>query len=151
MGSSPAEYPNILELNWINEQFLIKQRERVDLLTRSKLGRQLSTGARNLALLQRVIDEELIESTNTIELQALGVIMGDSLIAQEKNLLWYVYEDELGKSLAVCVKHTEHCLFPITMLSRRMEVGVKPKVERIFNKGLDAIKPHLPRLPFSRH
>lgn len=144
-----SEFPIIIDLNWLNEQFLIKQRNRLDKITRENFGQQLKVGKNNLPLLQRLINESTIPSTDKLELQAMGVILGDVFVAYHKNLSWRVYEDELGKSHAVCIDNSEHCLFPVTMLSRRIEVGLKPNVKRVFDKGIADIEPHLPKLPFA--
>ena len=141
-------FPKVLELNWLNEQFLIKQRKRVETLSRSKLGTPLQTGEQNLPILQRIINESLIEPEDTEALQALGVVLGDAYDAKHRDLEWRVYHDELGKSHAICVINTKHCLFPITMLSRRISAGISPNVDKIFNENFNLLKPHLSRLPF---
>ncbi len=131
------------ELNWLNQQFLDKQRGRIEEITRNNFGRPLRIGSENIALLQRIIDENLIKPNDTLNLQALGVVLGDIYVRYNRKLVWRVYVDDVGKTHAVCIVDTDNCLFPITMLSRRMEVGLKPNVERVFNKGLDSIKPLL--------
>lgn len=142
-------YPKIRLLNALNEQFLIGQRRSVESVMREGFGRSLAqAGAENISLLQRIIDNKLIDRGDKKKLQALGVVLGDIFVSKHKNLLWYVYEDELGKTHAVCVKDSSNCLFPITMLSRRMEVGLKPSVERVLNKGMDEISEFLPKLPY---
>lgn len=148
-GAENDSFPRILELNWLNEQFLIKQRKRIEEITRVNFGQSLKSGKNNIPLLQRIIDEQIIEPDDTISLQALGVILGDAFADSNKNLAWKVYEDELGKSHAVCVEETKECLFPVTMLSKRIENKTKPKVEDVYQKGLDAMQPFLPKLPFS--
>lgn len=148
-GDQNSSYPIVREQNYINEQFLIKQRKRVEAITRENFGQSLKLGEANLPLLQRIIDEELVEKDDTITLQALGVILGDTFTEAHKKLAWMVYEDELGKSHAVCVVDTKQCLFPVTMLSKRIEQDAKPKVRQVYEKGLDAMQPFLPKLPFS--
>jgi len=142
-------WPVVRELNWLNQQFLIKQRKRVEEITRKNFGRSLASRG-NKALLQRIIDKELLKRDQKLELQALGVVLGDEFVLYNKALIWQVFQDEQGSSHAVCVKDTKHCLFPTTMLSRRMEAGIKPKVEEVYQKGISAIKEFLPKLPYSR-
>ncbi len=144
-----AALPRVVKLNWLNEQFLIKQRQRVEVITRRHFGQPLKLGKRNIPILQRIIDEHIIPTEDKLELQAMGVILGDIFVASHRNLSWQVYEDELGKSHAVCVDKTPHCLFPVTMISRRIEVGGTADVNRLFNKGMNAIKGYLPRLPYA--
>lgn len=142
-------YPIIRPLNPLNEQFLIQQRTRVEELTRRHFGQQLQTGNRNLALLQRLVDAEVIAPDEKRDLQALGVVLGDAFADNHKSLMWRVYEDELGASHAVCVAETQHCLFPVTMISRRVEGGAPVDISRIFEDGKDAMAPYLPRVPYS--
>lgn len=148
---SPA--PQVRELNWLNDQFLDKQRTRIDELTRKHFGEPLKTQGDpknlNLILLQRLIDRNAIPATDTLTLQALGVVLGDAFVHQNKALNWRVYQDHLGKTHAVCVNDTNHCLFPTTMLSRRIEVGVKPNVNQVFKGAMQTIKQVLPKLPFT--
>ncbi|VUD47890.1 hypothetical protein TDB9533_01120 [Thalassocella blandensis] len=148
-GAENEEFPKILDLNWLNEQFLIKQRKRVEEITRTHFGQSLKSGKNNFPLLQRIIDEQIIEADDTVSLQALGVVLGDIFVDSNKNFAWKVYEDDLGKSHAVCVEKTKQCLFPVTMLSKRIENKLKPTVKDVYQKGLDAMQPFLPKLPFS--
>lgn len=142
-------YPIIHEPNWLNEQFLIKQRNHIDEITRRHFGQQLQIGLTNIPILQRIIDQELIPNSEKLELQALGVVLGDIFLKYDRTLVWKVYEDEEGKSHAVCINDTKHCLFPVTMLSRRIEAGAKVDVMKIYNKGISLIKPVLPKRPYS--
>ncbi|WNO11049.1 DUF3806 domain-containing protein [Teredinibacter sp. KSP-S5-2] len=139
----------ISELNWLNQNFLEKQRKKANEITRSEFGSQFHGNLSDLSLLQRVVDEKVIKRDDTDSLQAIGVILGDVYASQYKSLEWKVYEDELGKSHAVCVKDTQECIFPITMLSRRLEAGLNPNVKIVYEKGLDLVKSHMPTLPFS--
>lgn len=143
-------FPVVRDLNWLNEQFLIKQRKSVESVTRSKFGQSLKIGQGNIPLLQRIINEQLIPTDDKLELQALGVVLGDVIVDYDKILVWQVYEDEKGSSHAVCITKTEHCLFPVTMLSRRIEAGVpKVDVRRIYNKAIDLIKLDMPKRAYS--
>ena len=146
--TSGLEFPRVGQLSWLSQHFLAKQRQRVDALTRSSFGKPLGNADANLDLLQRVIDNALIASADTGLLQALGVILGDIFVEKNKSLVWQAYQDELGVSHAVCLRNSKHCLFPITMLSRRMEVGLKPRVRQIYNKGLKALQPYMAKLPY---
>jgi len=139
--------PAIRDLNWLNNTFLNKQRNRIDAITRSNFGRPIRKNKSDIIALQRTIDEELIDTEDTETLQALGVVLGDVYINENNIFEWKVYEDG-NASHAICIKKSEVCLFPITMLSRRIEAGTKPNVDAIYKKGLKLIEPHLPRKPF---
>jgi len=141
--------PVISEPNWTNTTFLSNQRTLVDELARRHFGSQIRGDKSDLYILQRLIDNDAIARDDKASLQALGVVLGDVYTAEHKNLQWRIYEDELGRSHAICIKNSQHCLFPITMLSRRIEAGLNPNVERVYQKGFDSIKDFLPKLPFS--
>ncbi len=147
--NATSPFPRVRELNWLNQQFLIKQRQGIESIARRHLGQSLQTGERNIALLQRIVNENLIEPSDTLALQGLGVILGDILVHHHPKLDWWVYEDEQGKSHAVCVNGSQHCLFPVTMISRRVEVNAPVDVAKIYQKSVEMIKPVLPKLPFS--
>lgn len=142
-------FPRVRDINWMNSTYLEKQRRRIDNLARSDVGRQVHGNISDIATLQRIVDRELIPSDSKEMLQALGVVLGDVYVAENKNLHWMVYEDAQGPSHAICIKDTKHCIFAITMLSRRIAVGVKPNVQETYTKGLNLIKPFFEKLPFS--
>ena len=143
------QFPKITDLNWLNQNFLDQQRKRVDDMSRTHFGQQIRRNKSDLRTLQRLIDSGAVKGSDKIELQALGVVLGDVFVAETKGLQWRVYEDELGKSHAVCLEGTKNCLFPITMLSRRLEAGVAPEVNDVYQKGLMDMSPFLPKKPYS--
>lgn len=146
-GSGSA---NIRELNWMNHNYLDKQRKLADSSIRKAVGRQLNQNKGDIRLLQRAIDKGAFADADKETLQALGAALGDVFANEHKKINWRVYEDELGASHAICLDDTEHCLFPMTMLSRRMEAGLVPNVSTIFNTNLASLKQHLPYVPYSR-
>ena len=151
MSEDDTPFPRVREINWLNSSYLEKQRRRIDNLARSDIGRQLHGNISDMATLQRIIDRELIANDEKEMLQALGVALGDIYVAENKDLHWMVYEDEEGPSHAVCVENTKECIFAVTMLSRRMAVGVRPKVQEIYDKGLNLVKPYFEQLPFQKN
>ena len=103
------------ELSYIDKSYMQQQRERVAQLSERNLGRKLNgTRDNDLDILQQLLDRKLISGDQTLELQALGVIMGD-LLAEELGLDWIIYEDKLGRSRALRYQQTDNYLFPITV------------------------------------
>ncbi|WP_158224628.1 DUF3806 domain-containing protein [Agaribacterium haliotis] len=147
---APSDKPQIRDLNFMNEQFLERQRSLADDLVRAKLGRQLRKTRNDLYLIQQMINRGHLADADTQTLQAFGAAMGDVYAHENRSLHWQVYEDELGASHAVCVDNSEHCIFPMTLLSRRMEAGLNPDPVKIYDTVLASIKPYMPRLPYSR-
>lgn len=146
---STEEFPKVEELNWLNQKFLTKQRSTVEEITRTRFGRGLSGNKQDLRLLQRIVNEKAIDPTETEVLQALGVVLGDAYVNDTKELEWKIFTDEIGSTHAVCVKNTKECIFVLTMLSRRMEVGLSPDVDALYQKGLNAMKNVLPKVPYA--
>ena len=145
--SLPAGAASITGLNWSDEGHLASQRARVDELTRLHLGTPIRGDLTDLDTLQRLIDRGLVDKEDTRMQQAMGVVLGDVFILEEPALEWKVYEDELGRTRALCIPADE-CLFPVTMLSRRMAVGLKPDVKKVLTEALALIDPYLPELPY---
>ena len=134
--------PSVEELKWVDEGYLTRQRELVDELSRLKFGERIRGNISDLETLQRILDAELVNQTETKKLQALGVVLGD-VFTSELKMQWRVYTDEDGKSRAVCIKESIDCIFPITMISKRVEIGVIPDVKGLYEKAANALKPLL--------
>ena len=110
----------VRELNSLNQGYLDKQRKAADEFVRFKLGRQLHQEHADLRVIQTAIDRGYLSNESKETLQAFGAAMGDIFVNAHANLNWKVYEDNLGASHAVCLDGTEHCIFPMTILSRLM-------------------------------
>lgn len=139
--------PRTEPLSWMDQNQSAQQRQYVDELARLNFGRPVRGDKSDIRLLQRIINEELIPKDEAENLQAMGPVLGDVYVA-EHGLEWRTYVDERGRSRAVCVGQSTNCIFPITMLSRRVAAGLKPDVEMVFNKGLETIAPYMPKRPF---
>lgn len=142
------DYPKIESLKWLNEDFLARQRTLINEVTRDKYAKPFRNDTRDIALLQRLIDDEIIPIDEKKMLQAMGVILGDLYVKNNKYLDWQVYKEKDIWSHAVCAKGTKDCLFPITMLSRRIELGVKPNVANVYSKGKKLIENSVPAYSF---
>ncbi len=88
-----------------------------------------------LGILQELLDEGTVTAHQPDVLQAMGVVLGD-LYARKPDLKWMSYEDDVGRSLAIQIGNTDNVLFPVTMISRLVEAGIKVNVTDIYNKGL---------------
>lgn len=125
------------------------QVQSIETLVQMRMGTRLRGDLSDLSTLQTIIDRGLIEQDDMLRLQALGAVLGNVMAAEVEQLRWKIYEDEEGRSRALCVVNTEHCLFPVTMLSRRMAVGLKPNVQEIYNNALELVAPYLPQKPYT--
>lgn len=147
--ASQAQEASISDLAWLDRNQMKQQEARIDELARTRLGSRVRGDKSDLETLQKIIDRELIDRDDRLTLQALGVVLGNVMAREVKELEWKVYEDDKGRSKALCVKNQDKkCLFPITMLSRRMEVGLKPNVEKVYRDALSLAEPYLPKAPY---
>jgi hypothetical protein len=144
-----AETPGrVSALGTVDTQFMQQQRQRIDQLARFDLGRQLRAEEdSDIDILQTLLDRKLVNAEQTVELQAMGVVLGD-LLAAKLDMHWIVFEDRHGRSRALQLGDSENLLFPITMISRRVEAGATVDVRAVFDKALGLIEPYRKPLPF---
>jgi hypothetical protein len=66
-----------------------------------------------------------------VKLQSLGIALGDAL-AQKLGLQWVAVQDEYGRDPALRLEGTSVLLFPLTMISKRIERGEDVDVYQLF-------------------
>ena len=134
-GDKTADTPTIRPFSDGDEKYLQQGRDRINQLTRRHFGGALQQQrAHDIALLQRLLDDKLVTAKDRRLLQDMGIVLGDLLI-QEFNLRWVIYTDKYGPSRALQLKHSENFLFPITMISRRAEVGVTVNIAELYDNA----------------
>jgi len=130
-------------LTAIDQQFMSEQRVRVEQLA-NRLGRNLSGRAtRDIDTLQRLLDDGLVPSTDTLSLQAMGVVFGD-LLGSHLDMSWIVYRDNAGRSRALSHRDADVTLFPMTMISRRHQNGSTRRLQSLYDETVADIRPLLP-------
>jgi hypothetical protein len=145
----PQKEPVLTDLGWMDHNRMEQEITTVNELAQTKTGTPLRRDLTDLDTLQRIINKELVAIDDHKTQQALGVVLGNVMLADFPNTFeWKVYEDDIGRSRAICVKQTSACLFPITMLSRRMAVGTKPDVKKVYEEAILLMDKHLPKLPY---
>jgi hypothetical protein len=88
--------------------------------------------------LQKVIDEKVLRPDQTYELQCLGIVLGQ-VFAAETPLRWVMVEDEYGRDPALQYPDTTIILFPLTMISKRIEKGQEVDVADLFRGTLEMV------------
>lgn len=140
LSFAQMELTSITPLKQGDIQNMDKQRKSIDDLARRYLGTQIRQQRSNdLEVLQKLLDKRLISKDQTLELQAMGVVLWD-LYVKELGVHWVVYRDRAGKSRALQWSDKKDVLFPITMISRRAEVGIHVDVAQLYNKGLNILR-----------
>lgn len=143
-----ADEVEISDFSWMDRNHMAKQVKKVDDLARQRVGSQIREDKSDLDTLQRIVDRDLVPQDDRLLMQAMGAVLGNLMAKEVDELEWKIYEDEEGRSRALCVGDTEQCLFPITMLSRRMSVGLKPDVQKIYQDAMEMVEPLLPEMPY---
>lgn len=140
--------PRIYSPAPVDREFMQAQRASIDDLARINLGRQLRGEVdHDLGILQALLDRRVVRAEQTLELQAMGVVLGQ-LLAAQLELQWVVYEDTYGRSRALQLGDGKNYLFPITMISRRAEVGARVDVAEIYQNAVNVAAPYGKPLPF---
>ncbi|MFT5034040.1 MAG: hypothetical protein ACI9OO_001976, partial [Bacteroidia bacterium] len=88
----------------------------------------------DLEVLQALLDRKLVEADETSKLQGMGVVLGDILL-KEKKLVWTIYTDRMGRSRALEIPGKREFVFPMTMISRRVEAGAEVNVLEVYKKA----------------
>lgn len=111
---------------------LARQRAFVSsLVARSFPGEKITRSQQDLQLLQRILDGKLVAPTSTWELQALGVVFGDALVADRPGLAWWQVTDEFGTDPTLRYQNSSLQINALTMLSKRVERGEAVDVEQM--------------------
>ena len=90
-------------------------------LVQELTGRELTGTRADLALLQRTLDGGSLQRDATPPLQALGIAFGALFSTLNPDYDWCMVEDEYGRDPALRYRDTSLLLFPLTLLSKRIE------------------------------
>jgi len=90
-----------------------------------------------LGTLQALLAAEVFSPEQTYELQSMGIVLGDAFV-QDMGFHWIMVEDEYGRDPAIKFRDTSVLLFPLTMISKRIEQGDAVDVLDLYN-GIAAI------------
>jgi hypothetical protein len=69
----------------------------------------------------------------------MGIVLGDAFV-QEMKMEWVIVEDSSGRDPAVRMPGTTIIIYPMTMISKRVEKGEKVDVFDLFNGVADHIE-----------
>ncbi|HEX3809723.1 MAG TPA: DUF3806 domain-containing protein [Rhizomicrobium sp.] len=116
---------------WVREHFTAETRE------------EYNTIEGKLRLLDTILSSKWIGPAEKWKLQSLGVAFGDAL-AQMFNLEWVSVTDEYGTDPALRYPHTTILVYPLTVISKRIEDGEEMEVRDLFSKFCERIE-HLAR------
>jgi hypothetical protein len=102
---------------------LEKQRSLIEsYLADDKSRANYQTAAGKLGLLRALLEAKAFEPNQTWELQSMGIVLGDAFV-QQLGFRWIMVEDEYGRDPAIAVPGKTVLLYPLTMISKRIEEG----------------------------
>lgn len=105
--------------------------------------------AGKLKLLAAIVGQKWVEPNESVKLQCFGVAFGDAL-AQELSMRWVAVEDEYGRDPALELPGTSIVLFPLTMISKRIERGEDIDVQSLFEGVCGRVR-EVARIADSKH
>jgi hypothetical protein len=126
--------PSAADLEQLAKQRAIVERYLGDDDSREKY----KSAAGKLGLLRALLTQNVFKPTQTYELQCMGVVLGDVFV-QELGMEWVTVADEHGTTPAVRMPSSSIIIYPLTMISKRVERGEKVDVFEIFNGLADQI------------
>ena len=93
---------------------------------------KFETAPGKLGTLRALLEAEVFQSNQTYELQSMGIVLGDAFV-QDMGFSWVMVEDEYGRDPAIKYQDTSIILFPLTMISKRVERGEEVDVFDLYN------------------
>lgn len=114
-------------------EVLAHQQEVIEkFLSPSDLETKYRTAPGKLGTLRAVISANVFTANQMFELQSMGVVLGDAFVL-DMGFHWVVVEDEYGRDFALKYKDTSIIIFPLTMISKRVERGETVDIFDLYN------------------
>ena len=88
--------------------------------------------AGKLGLLRALLNANVFKPHQTWELQSMGVVLGDAFV-QELGMRWVIVQDDYGRDPALSVPGKTVLIYPLTMISKRVEADKVVDVFDLFN------------------
>ena len=137
---APSVTPKFNELSDSDRARLDMQRAIVAATAKQKYGTGgLTKTVADLPVLQRLIDDNAFNKTQTYELQSLGVAFGD-VLASELPLSWAMVTDEYGTDPTLRYKDKLVNINALTMISKRVERGEVVKLVQLLQITRDQLR-----------
>lgn len=139
--------PRFSELTAQDSQRLDQQRALVATTAKQRYGTAaLTRTKKDLPILQRLLDDKAFATSQTYELQSLGVAFGD-VLASEFSLRWVMISDEYGSDPTLRFRETNININALTMISKRVEKNEPVDVFFLLNKTREALAQAQGKLP----
>jgi hypothetical protein len=121
-------------LNAEDTERVARQLIHAEVLVAEAVGSPLSGELSDLRLLQKVLDSKLVEPEATYSLQALGMAFGKVFVSYNHDYAWWMVEDAFGRDPALRYKETTLLVFPLSIISKRVENGDRFAVPSLYEQ-----------------
>ncbi len=111
-SAPPQEELTELARKWVAVERLITEEYRLP----------LTMDVSSLALLQRLLDEDVVDR-GAYSMQCVGCVLGRIMAKNIPGLDWALAEDGDGSDMCLRYADTTLCVFPLTMISKLIERG----------------------------
>jgi hypothetical protein len=109
-----------------------------NLIADDRSRKKFQTAAGKLGTIRAILRANVFQPHQKYELQCLGIVLGDAFVLELK-MDWVMVEDEYGRDPALSLPGSSIILFPLTMISRRVERGDTVDVFGLFNSVLTQV------------
>jgi len=86
----------------------------------------------DLGLAQKLVDDGAVSATQALELQCLGVVLGNVFVAQT-TMKWAIVTNNYGTLLAIHDHGIGFTLYPLSMISKRIEDGRSVNIPLLYS------------------
>ncbi len=124
--------PAVTRLTALDQEHLQQQRRLVEKYVPDDSREKFNTAAGKLGAIRALLAGKVFAATQTYQLQSLGVVLGDAL-AFYCGMEWVLVEDAYGRDPALSAPGTSILVYPLTMISKRVENGEAVDVFDLFN------------------
>lgn len=112
-----------------------------ELITNIAADAQFNNTLEDLNWMQQALNSKQLNLQDTVGLQCLGAIFGQVLISQMPGFQWWMVSDEHGKDPCLRYLETDLLLYPLTLISKRVEAGENVTLTTLLSHLLMQLKP----------
>lgn len=88
---------------------------------------------KTIEIIQHLLDSNKITAEHIFELQSIGLAFGDYFRHNETSYKWVIVRDQYGRDYGLRYINTGIIIFPMTMISKRIEDGEKVIIKKFLN------------------
>ena len=124
---------SVIDLSPRDQSWLQRAEEHILRVLRAKYGdSSFDRSQKDLESLQRLVDDGVIHANDVLEAQCVGVVLGNYFV-ERTSMRWKRVANEFGNMISLHDDSTGFTLYPLTMISKRLEDGREIDLVAIFD------------------